>query len=156
MTSTSGATTLPPITPSLSAFPLELLEKIFIEIDSFSDLLRVSSVCKKFRLAIYNEYFLNKYFQKCYQNDRRRRNLIGYWKFEDEKDIGRDSSLVKPHYHLGGYGNLQPALLIKDCDLFNKCIEFDGHIQLHFSLFDKPEYQIDYFSISLWLSPGIQ
>ncbi|CAF1343677.1 unnamed protein product [Rotaria sp. Silwood1] len=83
-----------PITRSLPAFSIELLQKIFIKVDRFSDLLRVSSVCKQLRVAIYNEYFLNKFFQQRYQSDRRCRKLIGYWKFDDKNDIGKDSSLI--------------------------------------------------------------
>jgi hypothetical protein len=156
MTSNSVTTASQLLTQCLLDFPFELLQKIFIEVDSFSDLLQLSTVCKKFRLAIYDEFFLNKYFRKRYQSDKHHRNLIGYWKFDDDQDIGKDSSLVKPSYSVSGHGSSQPSLLIKDCDLFNKCIEFDARTMTNFSVFDKPEYQIDFFSISLWLSPGIQ
>ncbi|UJR17148.1 hypothetical protein I4U23_004044 [Adineta vaga] len=141
---------------NFSSFPSELLQKIFIEINSFSDLLRVSSLCKRFRLIIYDEYFLNKYFQQRFRYDRSHRNLIGYWKFDDENDIGKDSSLVKPNYYLTSYGHAQPSLAIRDCEYFHKCIEFDGRTRLNFTVHDKSEYQIDYFSISLWLSPDRQ
>jgi len=155
MSTTSQTTASVSITQGLDVFPSELLQQIFIEMDSFSQLLQVSTVCKRFRLVIFDKCFLNKYFERRHRSDRYQRNLIGHWKFDDETDIGKDSSLVKPYYFLSGRRISQPSLLIKDCVLFNKCIEFDGLTRLNFPLRDKPEYQIDCFSISLWLSPGI-
>lgn len=125
---------------SINDLPAELLSTIFQLVQPLEMLLSASCTCRLWRQIIYNECFLNKYSARGIDKNQ----LIGWWKFGDINNLGLDSSgVLGDRYRIFG----QPS--VEDCFL-GKCAVFDGRSFIDLPVDDKPEYQTDTYSLSIW------
>ncbi|CAF1497484.1 unnamed protein product [Didymodactylos carnosus] len=126
-----------------SILPNEVLCLIFYHIRPFQQLLSVTSViCRRWRQIIFNEQFTNEYYKIKY----RQLNLIGWWNFNNSESVGYDSSgLIGRKYTING------TPWIDQCFLGN-CAVFDGHSSIQVPVMNYQQYQIEFYSISLWVN----
>ncbi|CAF1122912.1 unnamed protein product, partial [Didymodactylos carnosus] len=123
--------------------PNEVLCIIFYHIRPYKQLLSTASlVCCRWRQIIFNEQFTNEYYKIKY----RQSNLIGWWKFSKPGSVGYDSSGL-----IGEKCTVNGTPEIDQCFLGN-CTVFDGHSSIRIPVMNYPQYQIDFYSISLWVS----
>lgn len=126
--------------PSINDLPIELLSAIFQYVQPLKMLLAASATCRLWRQIINTEWFLNKYFAGGIS----KKQLIGWWRFDDVNSIGLDSSgVLRNRYQMLG----RPT--IEDCFL-GKCAVFDGRSFIDLPVDDMSEYQTDMFSVSIW------
>ena len=101
---------------SINDLPIELLSTIFRFVQPLEMLLAASCTCRLWRQIINNEWFLNKYSA----GGINKKQLIGWWRFDNINNIGFDSSgVLGERYQIFG----RPT--IEDCFL-GKCAVFDG------------------------------
>ncbi|CAF1442902.1 unnamed protein product [Didymodactylos carnosus] len=117
--------------------PTELLQLVFLNLGSLNELLCVSQTCRLWRKLIFNQWFLNRY----HSFEKRRKDLIGWWKFESS--FLDSSGVIGKNYTLHGIPTFE------DCFL-GKCVKFNGQESIDINISNKKQYQTDVFSVSIW------
>ena len=123
----------------------EILINIFCHIDSIKELLRISTVCLKWRSIILDRWFLQHRFHEF-----TRSHFIGHWKFEDKNNLGHDSSgIIKDRYSFTGNPRQEPCFL-------GFCAGFNDQSSSNIPIYDLSLHETDHFCVSVWLCPSQQ
>lgn len=130
------------MTPSIQDLPDELIVKILSYYDGkLSELLSISTTCRRWRTIIVNEWFLQQRFIRLY-----RRHLMGHWEFKDNSKLGHDSSGVTKDNGVSLTGRPQ-----QDTCFLGPCLSLDGYSSINIPVHDIQRYQTDTFCVSAWL-----
>ena len=116
----------------------KVLSEIFLCFESLHELLRVSSVCRRWREIIIGKEFFQKRFIH-----RRDRYLINHWKFDNISNLSFDLKSTRNTDEYYQRGDLQQ----EKCFL-GSCLVFDAHSLLSIPL---DNCQSEQFSISVWV-----